>query len=55
MYVHVTRGASLMKQEYLQVQWKCDVRQNSGFCTCAINFINNIIVTRLQKEIKMVL
>lgn len=54
-HIHMTHGASLMKQEYLQVQWKSDVKQSSGFCTCDINIINNIVVTVLQREIKMLL
>lgn len=37
-----TCGASLMKQEYLQVQWKSGVKQSSGFGACAINTINYI-------------
>lgn len=54
-HIHMTHGASLMKQEYLQVQWKSDVKQSSGFCTCDINIINNIVVTVLQREITMLL
>lgn len=51
----MARGASLMKQEYLQVQCKSDVKQSSGVCTRAMNIINNIIVRHLQKEMAVVL
>lgn len=51
----MTRGASLMKQEYLQVQRKSGVKQSSGFGACAINTRNNIIDKGFLKEIELVL
>lgn len=50
MYVPVTPGASLMKQEYLQVQWKSGVKQSSDFCTWAVNIINTFMVNMFAKR-----
>jgi len=55
LYVHVTRGAAVMKQEYSKVWWKSDVKQSSGFCSCDTNAINSMKATDLHREIKVLL